>query len=352
MTSAGRLGRVVPESDRAHAVRVAAGLVVPGLALVALDRPSLIIYAVFGSFTGMYGRADSRVMRLLHQSQGALLLLSGTALGVLLAHEHASAQVLIATAAAFAVAGSLLADFFALRPDGPFYGLFALGAIAGVPSAVLAPVASWLIAAAGAAIAICIGLSGGDARPITPRAVTEAFRGQRVRSRPAAVLHAFRYAVAVTFAGGLALVVGLSHVNWAIAGAAVTLAAADPRGRFWRGVHRIVGTLAGLGITALLLATGMGPRSLAIVVIVLLFPAELFMAANYTLALSFFTPMIMLMTELAAPIGVRELLESRALGTMLGVLCGFVVTYVIRDRTERAAGAGASRSPAGPRSRA
>lgn len=338
MTSAGRLVRVVPESDRAHALRVAAGLVVPGLALVAVGRPDLIIYAVFGSFTGMYGRADSRVMRLLHQSQGALLLLSGTAIGVLLAHVHASAQLVIAAAAAFAVAGSLLADFFALRPDGPFYGIFALGAIAGVPSAVLDPVASWLLAAGGAVIAIGIGLAGGDARPITPRAVTEAFRSQRVRSRPAAVLHALRYAVAVTFAGCLALVLGLSHVNWAIAGAAVTLAAADPRGRFWRGVHRIVGTLAGLGLTALLLATGMGPRSLAVVVIVLLFPAELFMAANYTLALGFFTPMIMLMTELAAPLGVRELLESRALGTMLGVLCGFVVTFVIRDPSAGARG--------------
>ncbi|WP_460852006.1 FUSC family protein [Nocardioides montaniterrae] len=300
-----------------------------------MDRPGLIIYAVFGSFTGMYGRTDSRVMRLLHQSQGALLLLSGTAVGILLAHEHAGSLAVVGAAAAFSVIGSLVADFFALRPDGPFYGIFALGAIAGIPSSVLDPFASWAIAAGGAAIAICIGLSGGDANPITPRAVAEAFRGQRVRSRPAAVLHAFRYAVAVTLAGCLAHAAGLSHVNWAIAGAAVTLAAADPRGRFWRGIHRIVGTVAGLGITALLLATGMGPRSLGVVVIVLLFPAELFMAANYTLALSFFTPMIMLMTELAAPIGVRELIETRALGTMLGVLCGFVVTYLIRDRTER-----------------
>ncbi|WP_460844930.1 FUSC family protein [Nocardioides ultimimeridianus] len=312
---------------------MAAGLVVPGLFLVALDRPALIIYAVFGSFTGMYGRTDSRVVRLLHQSQGALLLLTGTAVGILLAHAHAGAPTVIVAAAAYSVVGSLVADFFALRPEGPFYGIFALGALAGVPPTLLDPVAAWLIAAAAAAIAIGIGLTGGDANPVTPRAVTQAFRQQRVRARPAALLHAVRYAVAVALAGCLALVVGLSHVNWAIAGAAVTLAAADPRGRFWRGVQRIVGTVAGLGITALLLASGLGPRSLAVAVVVLLFPAELFMAASYTLALGFFTPMIMLMTELAAPIGVRELIETRALGTMLGVLCGFVVTYVIRDRT-------------------
>ena len=119
MTSAVRLRGLVPDSDRAHAVRVAAGLVIPGLVLVALDRPGLIIYAVFGSFTGMYGRTDSRVMRLLHQSQGALLLLCGTAVGILLAHEHAGSATVIAAAAPFSVVGSLVADFFALRGGSP-----------------------------------------------------------------------------------------------------------------------------------------------------------------------------------------------------------------------------------------
>lgn len=340
MTSGIHLRFAVPGRDRAHALRVAAGLVIPGAALVVVDRPALIIYAVFGSFTGMYGRTDSRVLRLLHQSQGALLLLSGTAVGIALAHAHAAAPTVIAAAAAFAAVGSLLADFFALRPEGPFYGIFALGAVAGVPPAVLGSGAAWLITAASASIAVVIGLGGGDANPVTARAVTQAFRSERVRARPAAVMHAVRYAAAVTFAGCMALVAGLDHVNWAIAGAAVTLAAADPRRRFWRGMHRIAGTVAGLGTTVLLLASGLGQQSLAVVVIVLLFPAELFMAANYTLALSFFTPMIMLMTELATPIGVRDLVETRAWGTLLGVVCGIAVTYAIREREAGESGRG------------
>ncbi|HWU22858.1 MAG TPA: hypothetical protein VN088_15085, partial [Nocardioides sp.] len=166
MTSAVRLRPGVSASDRAHAVRVAAGLVVPGILLVALDRPGLIIYAVFGSFTGMYGRTDSRVVRLLHQSQGALLLLTGTAVGIALAHAQAGAPTVIVAAAAYSILGSMIADFFALRPEGPFYGIFALGALAGVPPTLLDPVAAWLIAAAAAAIAIGIGLTGGDANPV------------------------------------------------------------------------------------------------------------------------------------------------------------------------------------------
>lgn len=324
-------GRVI-HPDRSHALRVVAGLAVPGIALVAVDRPGLIIYAVFGSFTGMYGRTDSRSMRLLHQSQGALLLLSGTAVGILLSQHHATPATVTLAATGFAIIGSLVADFFALRPEGPFYGIFALGALAGVPAGLLPPFDAWLIAAAGALIATVIGFARADTNPVTRRSLSSAFREERVRARPAAFLHAVRYAIAVAVAGSLARWVGLSHVNWAIAGAAVTLAAADPYGRFWRGVHRIVGTVAGLALTAVLLASGLGSRSLAVIVIVLLFPVERFMAVNYTLALTFFTPMIMLMTELAAPIGVRDLLETRALGTLVGVLCGFVVTYLIRDR--------------------
>ena len=52
----------------------------------------------------------------------------------------------------------MTADFFALRPEGPFYGVFALGALAGVPSTLVAPLAGWLIAAAAALLAILIGL--------------------------------------------------------------------------------------------------------------------------------------------------------------------------------------------------
>ena len=127
-----------------------------------------------------------------------------------------------------------------------------------------------------------------------------------------------RYVLAISIAGSAAYVLDLGHVNWAIAGAAVTLAAADPRGRLRRGVHRLIGTVAGLAFTALILALDPHPTALAVIVILLIFPTELFMSVNYAVALSFFTPMIMLMTELAQPISVGELISSRALGTIVG----------------------------------
>lgn len=317
-------------ADGAHAGRVSLGLLLPGVVLLLAGRPELIIYAVFGSFAGMYGRAESRTLRLLHQTQGALLLLGGTVVGIALAQADAGRSTVILAAVVFAILGSLVADFFGLRPEGPFYGVFALGALAGMPTDLGSPIGLGLIALGSAVLAVLIGLlsggSGGGARSLAA-----TVREQRLRSRHGALAHALRYAAAVALAGSAALACGLSHVNWAIAGAAVTLAAADSRGRLLRGIHRVVGTLAGLAVTALALAPGFSPRTLAIVVICLLFPTELFMAVNYALAVSFFTPMIMLMTELAEPIGLGELLEDRALGTMLGVVVALAVSWVVRD---------------------
>ncbi|BBH18022.1 hypothetical protein Back2_23090 [Nocardioides baekrokdamisoli] len=318
--------------DRAHAARVSVGLIIPGIALLWWNRPALLIFAVFGSFAGMYGRAETRSVRLLHQSQGALLLLGGAAAGIALSRANASPLTVVLAATVFAVGGSLLADFFALRPEGPFYGTFALGAIAGVHSVSASAWECWGITAASALLALLIGFVSADATTWDQRRVAAAVRDQRVRERPAAFLHAARYAVAVAAAGSVAYVLDLGHVNWAIAGAAVTLAAADSRGRLRRGVHRVIGTLAGLAVTALVLTPGWEPRTLAVIVICLIFPTELFMSVNYAVALSFFTPMIMLMTELAQPIGVRDMITSRALGTMVGVLVGVAVSALVRDR--------------------
>src|SRR6476469_4446522 len=87
--------------DLLSALRVAVSVAVPSSVLLAAGRPGLIIYAVFGALTGMYGLSE------------ALL----------------------------AAAGSLFADKVGLKPNGPFFGIFALGACASIPTAVPWPLA-------------------------------------------------------------------------------------------------------------------------------------------------------------------------------------------------------------------
>ncbi|MDL9945106.1 FUSC family protein [Gordonia sp. ABSL11-1] len=333
--------------DHRHALRVAAGLAVPGMVLLIAGRPDLMVYAAFGSFAGMYGRTDIGATRLRQQLEAACLLTAGVVIGVLLSAWTVSGWVLVAVGSTFAALSSLLADRLRLRPVGPFFFLFALGATATVPPSLVAPAVAIGICAATAALAVAIGLIG----------VPREGPSREVRRLPrGACVHAVRYAVAVGAAGALGMVFGFDHANWAMAAAAVPLGAMDV-GRpsegevrlvLVRAIHRVVGTAAGLVVAAALLAADLGPSALAALMMALLFPTELFMTRHYAVAIGFFTPLIMLMTELADPSDPAVLLTARGWDTLIGVVTGVVVVVAIRGH-RRSSSPLPSSNPAGRR---
>ena len=140
----------------------------------------------------------------------------------------------------------------ALKPAGPFFGILALGACASVPAAVPWH-AALLIAAASAAFSLLVGF-GGWFRGRTWGARCDAERRRAARGRRrAAVVHAARYMAAVGVAGSLGVLSGSGHPHWAMAAAAVPLAGADLPSSVYRGIHRIVGTLLGLVLVAVVL---------------------------------------------------------------------------------------------------
>lgn len=326
------------ENEHLHAGRVAIGLVIPGLALLIAGRPDLIIYAVFGSFAGMYGRAECHRERLRHQVQASMVLLTGVGVGLLLSGIHARPWFLVVTEVGFAAVASLVTDRLGLRPSGPFFGIFALGAIAVIPAGHVAPWAALSICAATALLCIVVGQSGSIRSRKLERGTSarQVSADEELRASDA-LIQASRYALALSIAGAAGLLLGIGHINWALAGAAVPLAATDARSRVYRGIHRVLGTVAGLAVTAALLLPDLSATVLAVFVIALLFPTELFMTRNYGLAIGFFTPLIMLMTELAEPTEPWTLLGDRVIGTLIGVAAGVAVAvFTHRPRVSRA----------------
>ena len=335
-------GRGPAKNEWPHACRVLAGLVVPGLALVLAGRPDLIIYAAFGSFTGMYGRAESRGLRIRHQTQAGAVLLTGVALGVLLSAHHVPPWILVCAETTFAFAGALVTNRLDLSPRGPFFGIFALGAIAMVPSGRVTPWAGPAICAATILVCVLIGLAvparTRTPRPARPQVTCGSARCEGGRRLACTLVHAARYAVAIAAAGSFGVLLGVGHANWAMASAAVPLAAADVRNRLHpgirsvvhRSIHRVFGTFAGLGVSALLLLPHLGETPSALAVIALLFPTELFMSRHYGLALGFFTPLIMVMTELATPAEPLTLLTARVVDTLIGVSAGIAAAVAVR----------------------
>ncbi|WP_285242042.1 FUSC family protein [Pseudarthrobacter sp. fls2-241-R2A-127] len=352
------LHRLEPATnDHLAALRVALSVAAPSLVLLALGRTDLIIYGVFGALTGMYGRSEPHQLRLRHQGQGALVLLSGVAVGVTLSVNHIHSWWLVAVEAILAGVGSIYSDRVRLKPNGPFFGILALGACASVPAAVPWHVAMF-IAAASSAFSILIGFSGWvRSRAWEPGATRKVPRRSAARRREL-VVHAARYVLAVGAAGTVGVISGSGHPHWAMAAAAVPLAGADLPSSVRRGVHRIVGTLIGLAVTAVVLLPepwalpGLYPAFqepvhrtavLALLVILFQFATELFMTRHYGLAMVWFTPVILLMTQLASPTEPRVLILERAVETLVGALLGILVVLAVRRpgaRTRPAALAG------------
>jgi uncharacterized membrane protein YccC len=315
------------QGDRLAAWRVALGVAVPSLVLLAIGRPDLVVYAVFGAFVGMYGRNEPHQLRVIHQGQAAVLLVGGTVIGIGLAAAHIGPWTLVALEALVAGVVSIVADKYRLKPGGPFFCIFALGACASVPLAVPWWCAA-LICLGSALFAVLVGFAGwvgsrswgpGAVRPVEP-AIS-----------PAILVHALRYLLAVGLAGAAGMLSGIGHPYWAMAAGAVPLAAETLGARVVRGIHRVAGTLAGVGVTALILLPQPPTLVLGLAVVVLQFPSELFMARHYGLALVFFTPLILLMTYLASPADPGVLMGDRVVETVVGAAAGVLVAVCIRE---------------------
>ncbi|MEV7664085.1 FUSC family protein [Paenarthrobacter sp. NPDC089316] len=326
-------------NDRMSAARVALSVAVPGVFLILVGRPDLMLYAVFGALTGMYGRNETHQLRLKHQAQAALILVGGLTIGVALSVNHIHSWWLVLVASLFAGVGSLYSDRVRLKPIGPFFGILALGACASVPTSVPFTTAV-LVGAASAAFSLVVGFAGwfrrrrwvsGAARDVS------ALRGPR---RQAAFVHAARYSLAVALAGVIGVLSGSGHPHWAMAAAAVPLAGADLPSRVHRGIHRIVGTFLGLVVVAVVLFPtplsplqyfpGHGAVVLAVVVMLCQFPTELFMARHYGWAMVFFTPVVLLIAQLAAPMDPGVLVTERAVETFVGAVVGIAVAVLVR----------------------
>jgi hypothetical protein len=317
--------------DHLPAARVFVGLAIPGLLLTAAGRTDLLIYAVFGSFTGMYGFAEAQRQRLIHQSEAAVMLVGAVGAGIALARWHAPPVVLVSAVAVFAALVSPVTDRLGLRPEGPFFGIFAFGAIAMVAGQQPDPLAALLICAITAALCVAVGYLDCTRRARRAGACVLPVSIAPHRTGRVSLVQSGRYALAIAISGGIGLLLGVGHANWAMAGAAVPLAAATSRDRISRGLHRVLGTFLGLAVTARLLLPGPNPTVLALAIIALLYPTELFMARHYALALGFFTPLIMSMTELAAPTDPGTMLTERAVDTVIGVAVGIAVALLIRE---------------------
>ncbi|MCT1602824.1 FUSC family protein [Kocuria sp. p3-SID1433] len=328
-------------SGRGHrgpAMRVGIGIALPLLAVVLLGRLDLCVYVIFGSLTGVFGRADAPRLRFQHLVIAGALMSGSVIAGA--AAAIAGFDPWASTAAAVVVASvlSVVSDRLQLRPAGPFFFLYAFTTIAGVPGQSQLGDAA-LAALASAALVVVLGFL--LASP--PRGAPEAgtIPPPEPVAWPDAVARACRYAVAVGAAGSVAIASGLGHHHWAILAATAPIAAADLAGAANRVVHSIIGTFAGVALTGALLLVEWSPLGLALLLAALQFANELYAVRHSSLALVFLTPVALLMTSFVVTTPARELIGDRVVETGIGAALALLLvsaTSGMRSLSGRAGG--------------
>lgn len=320
--------------DHLPALRIAVSVAVPLSLLLLLGRTDLTIYAAFGAFTSIYARHEPLRQQMAHQAKAGALVVVSVLIGALLSWAGAPELVVLGVTALVASIGAMISAALGLKPAGSLFFIFACGAVGSLgPDAVAHPLLALGVAAASAGLSIALaalwhllGEGAGATTDPRPRLTREQL-----------LAHGGRFLVATVVAAGLSVLVGLSHNYWAQVAAAAPIAAPTHLARLQRGVHRMVGTIGGVGVAAFVLSIPLEPWHMVVYVVVFQFLAEMFVGRNYSLALLFITPLALLMTQLAHPVEVVSLLEARAVETVLGALCGLAVVYFWRTREERAA---------------
>ncbi|MDP9890461.1 FUSC family protein [Pseudarthrobacter enclensis] len=310
------------------ALRASLSIFVPLVACMASGRGDLLLYAAIGAFTALYGRHELRRVRLATQAQAGVVLVVGVVVGALVATVPFRLWLLVPVAAAWAGVAVVLAELGRWHPAGALNPVFALTASATVPIA-LSTVPAAALAAGGAAVfALLLALPGCTARdPVRYR-----LSSRRLRPSDPVGRHAARYLLGIAAAGLAVATSGIGHPYWTFVTASVPMSAPDLHARLTRAAQRVIGTAAGLGVAALVLATHPSSYSAIILIAALQACTELTTGRNYSLGLVFFTPMALLLGDLMMPASIGTLLTQRALETVIGLTIALAATVITHER--------------------
>ncbi|HET9647678.1 MAG TPA: FUSC family protein [Microlunatus sp.] len=326
----------VQDAPHAHrvAVRAAIAVLLPLLALWSTGRLDLAAYATFGAFASVYGGGARTPHRWRTQTELAVILTLAVASGALVALSPQRSWWAIPVAAGWASFAAARSDRRRWRPPGPMFPVFAVATAAAIPSTPGQVLAATALTAATAALAIALGvvevvlIKHTGIRPPDPPAAPLPSMPSRARQR----IHLVRCGIVVLAAGTIATASGIGHPYWAIVASVTPLTVFTFRGQVVRGIHRVLGTMAGLLLAGALLLLALPAFAVVIIIAALQAATELLVVRHYGLALIFITPLALLSVQLAHPEPIHTLLADRFAETLIGVGVGVVAAVLTRNR--------------------
>ncbi|WP_084039182.1 FUSC family protein [Demequina sp. NBRC 110053] len=327
------LGTVVPASEPRWpiALQAAITMTVPLLAGVAMGRTDLGLLACMGAFTVPYFSALPRLERLRLRPLAGLVLVACAALGAWLGPHPSIAAVGLVLVT---VGTGALVHGYRLGPPGPLFPILVYG-VAG-HAADAGGSFSTIVAAVGAgcALAVMVSIAPLVRRAhwqVTPRPL-RVLLARPQWDRGAKELLARTAIVAVVGTALSLLLVDPERAYWTVAAGVVVIGVVPGRGpAAARGLHRAVGTVAGVGVYIGFSALDPSPIVIAFTLGALQFVTEVAVARHYALATAALTPLALIIVSSAeGRLGSLELAGERVIDTLVGA--GLAVATALLHR--------------------
>lgn len=327
--------------------RAALAMAIPLCTLFALGRLDLVVYAVFGAFTALYGRNEPYRVRIRSVSVGALGMLSGIALGLLFAVVGAPLLLLTLVLLVVVGVGVLVATVWDIIPAQPLFFVFGLLVCARIPTHLSDVGLRFAVAFLSALLSALLAMAGWLVRRILLRweiePATQAIFLKKLRRFPERDIAALRDGkvwltvtlnlLGVLIAGGIALSMNLSYAYWAVITVVAALPSARAEHSISRALHRTVGTIVGVGLTIIVL--GWSPPTVFVIgaIIVCQFFAQMLLGLSYGGSMVFITPLALCVSYLATPRDLDALLLDRVVETVLGAAVAVALVLAARALT-------------------
>ena len=150
-------------------------------------------------------------------------------------------------------------------------------------------------------------------------------------SRPTMV--ALRAATGVFFASLLMILLPFGHPYWAVLSVLIMIHMDATRSDMTiRAIHRVLGTVVGLGLYLAIAAFGPSGWVKIGLIIVFLWTMQALVTRNYGLACIFITCFALFMTPLTKPGQMYQLAQDRIVETIVGLTIGIVTIHIVGRR--------------------
>ncbi|MGJ0390865.1 FUSC family protein [Microbacterium sp. CGR1] len=305
------------------ATQAALGIAVPIAVMTLLGQPSLGYIAASGAFTVLFAGTAPVIDRARILPFVAAGLIVSAALGVAVS---ANAWLVSIGVVVVAIVSAALAFGFRLGPPGPLFFVLVFGLSAHVvASSPIAPLVYIAALAAGCAFSYLVAMAPlllPRSRTLAARPLRELLPGPTFTADSRMLL--LRVAIVSVIGVLLGLVIDPTRTYWIVGSAvAVIGVAAARRAAVQRGLHRMLGTVVGAGVYALLALLHPSGLWLALLLGALQFTIELVVVRHYALALVFITPLVLLLTGAATgDIGSMDVAVERIVDTLVGAALG------------------------------